>query len=115
MKRIVVIYLFVGFLTNLSAQKESIKQPILEKNKSKEVIRKIELKKFNNRIGLEMGLAIVNLAKERNQNVAVQVDRLNHTIFLFVDDNLSADKHNWLRRKANVTKHFEESSLSVKK
>ena len=79
-----------------------------------ETLRKIELEKFDNRIGLEMGLAIVNLAKERNQNIAVQIERLNHIIFLFVDDNLPADKHNWLRRKANVTKHFEESSLSVK-
>lgn len=61
-----------------------------------------------------MGLAIVNLAKERNQNVAVQVERLNHTIFLYVDNNLPADKHNWLRRKANIAKNFEESSLSVK-
>src|SRR5690606_15941104 len=73
-----------------------------------------ELENFNNKIGLEIGLAIVNLAKERNQNVAVQVERLNHTIFLYVDDNLPADKHNWLRRKANVVKNFEESFLSIK-
>ncbi len=79
-----------------------------------EYLRKIELDNFDNRTGLEMGLAIVNLAKARNQNIAVQVERLNHIIFLFVDDNLPADKHNWLRRKANVAKHFEESSLSVK-
>ncbi len=79
-----------------------------------EVVRKIELEKFNNRIGLEMGMEIVNLAQERNQNIAIQIDRLNHTIFLYVDDNLPADKHNWLRRKANVAKHFEESSLGVK-
>lgn len=105
MKRILSIIIFVGFLTNLSAQSENMKQ---------EILKKIELDSFNNRLGLEMGLAIVNLAKERNQNIAVQVDRLNHTIFLFVDHNLPADKHNWLRRKANVTKHFEESSLSVK-
>ncbi|KAB1155932.1 hypothetical protein F7018_11525 [Tenacibaculum aiptasiae] len=77
-------------------------------------LRKIELEKFDNKIGLEMGLAIVNLAQKRNQNIAVQIERLNHTIFLFVDDNLPADKHNWLKRKANVAKHFEESSLSVK-
>ena len=81
---------------------------------SKETLSKIELEKFDNRVGLEMGLAIISLAKEKNQNIAVQVERLNHIIFLFVDDNLPADKHNWLRRKANVTKHFEESSLSVK-
>lgn len=79
-----------------------------------EVIKKIEIKSFNNRIGLEMGLTIVNLAEERNQNLAVQVERLNHLIFLYVDDNLPVDKHNWLRRKANVVKNFEESSLSVK-
>ncbi|MBA2584110.1 MAG: heme-binding protein [Bacteroidetes bacterium] len=79
-----------------------------------EILKKIELDSFNNRIGLEMGLAIVNLAKERNQNVAVQIDRLNHAIFIYVDDNLPADKHNWLRRKANVAKQFEESSLCVK-
>lgn len=81
---------------------------------SRQTLRKIELKKFSNKIGLEMGLAIVNLAKKRNQNIAVQIDRLNHTIFLYVDDNLPADKHNWLRRKANIAKHFEESSLSIK-
>ncbi len=80
----------------------------------KEIIKKIELDNFSNRIGLEMGLAIVNLAKERKQHVAVRIERLNHIIFLYVDDNLPADKHNWLRRKANIAKHFEESSLSVK-
>lgn len=57
-----------------------------------------------------MGLSIINLAKERNQNVAVPVDRLNHTIFRYFDNDLPADKHNWLRRKANVAKQFEQSS-----
>lgn len=78
------------------------------------VLKKIEIDKFSNTIGLEMGMAIVNLAKERHQNVAVQVDRLNHTIFLHIGEDLPVDKHNWLRRKANVAKHFEESSLAVK-
>ncbi len=78
------------------------------------ITKKIELDAFSNSIGLEMGLAIVNLAKERNQNIAIQIERLNHIIFLYVDDNLPADKHNWLRRKVNVVKNFEESSLSVK-
>ena len=79
-----------------------------------EIVRKIELANFSNSLGLEMGVAIVNLAKKRNQTIAVQVERLNHTIFLYVADNLPADKHNWLRRKASVAKQFEESSLSVK-
>jgi len=79
-----------------------------------EILKKIELENFSNKIGLEMGLAIIKLAKEKNHVIAVEVKRLNHTIFLFVDDDLPADKHNWLKRKANVAAHFEESSLRVK-
>ncbi len=79
-----------------------------------QVLRRIELDHFNNTIGLDIGLAIINLAKARHQNIAVKVERLSHTIFLYIDDHLPADKHNWLRRKANTVKNFEESSLSVK-
>ncbi len=78
------------------------------------IIKQIELDSFSNRTAFEMASKIIELAKNRNQNIAVEIMRLNHTIFLYVDDNLPADKHNWLRRKANVTKQFEESSLSVK-
>lgn len=80
----------------------------------KEVIKKIELDSFSNRIAFEMGSRIIDLAKSRNQHIAVEICRLNHTVFIYVDDNLPVDKHNWLRRKANVAKQFEESSLSVK-
>jgi uncharacterized protein (UPF0303 family) len=80
----------------------------------KEVIKKIELDSFSNQIALEMGMKIIDLAKSRNQHIAVEICRLNHTVFIYVDDDLPVDKHNWLRRKANVAKQFEESSLSVK-
>ena len=78
------------------------------------IIKQIELDSFSNRTAFEMASKIIELAKNRNQNIAVEIMRLNQTIFLYVDDNLPADKHNWLRRKANVAKRFEESSLSVK-
>lgn len=61
-----------------------------------------------------MGIEIVELARSRKQVIAVEIARLSHTIFLFMDDNLPKDKQNWLRRKANVAKQFEESSLVVK-
>lgn len=85
-----------------------------DENEVQPMIKKIELDHFSNRIAFDIGLKIVELAKSRNQHIAVEVSRLNHTVFLFVDDNLPADKHNWLRRKANVAKRFEESSLCVK-
>jgi len=78
------------------------------------VMKKIELDSFSNRIALEMGLTIIDLAKSRNQHIAVEICRLNQTIFIYIDDNLPVDKHNWLRRKTNVAKQFEESSLAVK-
>jgi len=61
-----------------------------------------------------MGLQIVDLAQKKGLIIGVEVSRLNHKVFLFIDDGLPADKHNWIRRKANVAKHFEESSLAVK-
>ncbi len=61
-----------------------------------------------------MGLKILDLAKSRNHSIAVSIDRLNHTVFKYISDGLPEDKHDWLRRKANVAVRFEESSLSVK-
>ena len=77
-------------------------------------IRQIELDTFSNAKAFQMGRAIMELAKSRGQRVAVEVARLNHTVFLYVDDALPVDKHNWLRRKINVAKHFEVSSLAVR-
>ncbi|OPB95776.1 heme-degrading domain-containing protein [Elizabethkingia occulta] len=84
-------------------------------NKDNGILRRIELDSFSNRIAFDMGVKIIDLAKSRNQHIAVEVCRLNQTVFLYVDDTLPVDKHNWLRRKANISRQFEESSLSVKK
>lgn len=78
------------------------------------VIKRIELKKFSNRMALEMGLAIIELAKKRQQIIGVEIARLNQPVFLYIDDSLPVDKHHWIKRKANTAKHFEESSLSVR-
>ena len=85
-----------------------------DRNNDNEILRRIELDSFSNRIAFDMGVKIIDLAKSRNQHITVEVCRLNHTIFLYVDDTLPVDKHNWLRRKANIARQFEESSLSVK-
>ncbi len=80
----------------------------------KEILQKIELDAFTNAIAMDMGQRIVDLARSRNQVIAVEISRLNQSVFMYVEDGLPADKHNWLRRKANVAKYFEESSLAVK-
>ena len=60
MRGIISVIFFFGILGNFSAQNKHMKQ---------EILKKIELNNFNNRIGLEMGLTILNLAKERKQKV----------------------------------------------
>lgn len=83
-------------------------------NNDKDILLKIELDTFSNTIAMDMGIRIAELARSRNQAIAVEISRLNQTVFLYVEDGLPADKHNWLRRKANVSKYFEESSLAVR-
>ncbi|WP_290797879.1 heme-degrading domain-containing protein [Flavihumibacter sp. UBA7668] len=78
------------------------------------VLKRIELKQFSNRLALEMGLAIIELVKNRNQIIGVEIARLNQPVFLYIDESLPVDKHHWIKRKANTAKHFEESSLSVR-
>jgi len=78
------------------------------------IVRTIEVDSFSNETALEMGMAIIRLAKSRNQRIAVEICRLNYTVFLYIDDSLTADRQNWLRRKINVARRFEESSLCVK-
>ncbi len=77
-------------------------------------MKKIVLEKFDNRLAFEMANLVIELAKKQNQHIAIEVVRLNHTVFLYVDNNLPMDKLNWLRRKTNIVRQFEESSLSVK-
>ncbi len=78
------------------------------------MVREINLLQFDNALALDMGLKILDLAKSRGHSIAISVDRLNHTVFKYISDGLPEDKHDWLRRKANVAIRFEESSLSVK-
>lgn len=77
-------------------------------------IRQLHFDQFSNAIALDMGMKVLAHAKAHNQNIAVQIDRLHHTVFLHVGETLNADKLNWLRRKINTAKHFEESSLAIK-
>ena len=53
-----------------------------QKKNQNEVIKKIELDSFSSQTALKMGLKITDLAKSRNQHIAVEICRLNHTIFL---------------------------------
>ncbi len=76
--------------------------------------RQLITDRFTNRMALDMGLAIIELARQRDVYIGVSIRRLNQTVFEFIDNDLSADKANWIRRKVNTAVHFAESSLAVR-
>ena len=77
-------------------------------------IQKITLSSFSNRLAQQLGRTIFTLAQQRNVKVAISIERMDHRVFLYVDDGLSAVNLNWINRKVNVVKHFKKSSLAVK-
>ena len=78
------------------------------------ILKKIVLDRFSNKEILEMGLLVIEMAKKIGKPVAVEISRLNHVVFFYIDDELPADKLNWIRRKRKTAIHFEESTLSIK-
>ena len=69
------LFLIITLISNIS----SMAQNNVEKQS---IIKQIELDSFSNRTAFEMASKIIELAKNRNQNIAVEIMRLNHTIFL---------------------------------
>ena len=51
-----------------------------QNNKEVEILKRIELDSFSNRTAMEMGLRIIDLAKSRNQHIAIEISRLNHIV-----------------------------------
>lgn len=55
------------------------------KKKFTQSIKKMEiinLEQFNNRIAFKIGTKVIDLAKSRNQYIAIEIIRLKHTVFL---------------------------------
>jgi len=96
MKKILILFVLFIMNTKIVAQNRA---------ENNEMFARIALEKFPNRIELEIGLKVVDLAKSRNQSISVKISRLNQSVFLFIDEILPVDILNWLRRKSNVAKN----------
>lgn len=73
----------------------------------------MKLKAFSNDIALDIGLNIIQLAKNRHQNIGVSIASLNQEIFLHMMNGLSVDKNHWLRRKSFAVKQFSMSTKAL--
>ena len=73
----------------------------------------MKFKTFSNELALQIGLKIIELAKDRNQVVGVLISRLNTNILTILMDGMTEDKLHWLTRKCNTVKRFEVSTLEL--
>lgn len=70
---------------------------------------------FSNQVAYELGNKIIQYAKDKNQRIAVDISRMNYSIFHYVFDGFTSDNVDWMRRKANTSKAFEKSTLSIRR
>ena len=71
-----------------------------------EEVRKQEenliFKSFSNKDALEIGLLIIEAAKEFDKPVAINIVKNGQSIFHYAMDNTSPDQDLWIKRKSNI-------------
>ena len=70
----------------------------------------IQFASFSNDTALEVGLALVQAAREQGKAVAVDITRAGQQIFHFAMAGTSLDNGEWVRRKNRVVNRFGHSS-----
>ena len=72
----------------------------------------LRLKHFSNQDGLDLGIFMVNYAKEQGISVSVAVRKANGAIlFHHLMEGTNSNNQNWMRRKFNTVTLWEHSSL----
>lgn len=66
---------------------------------------------FDNETALEIGMRLVEKAKERNLPIAIDITRCRHQLFHASMPGSRRENDEWLRRKINVTYLTETSTL----
>lgn len=94
----------------MAEEKEKTLEELLKVLELQEEI--LQFTHFTNADAWELGSLIVSEAKKRKLSVAVSI-RLNNglTVFQYCFDGKNLTNENWLRRKFNVVKEMETSSL----
>jgi len=72
----------------------------------------LQFSHFTNEDAWELGRLIVSEAKKRELRIAVSI-RLNNdlVVFQYASDGTTLQSENWIRRKQNIVKYLERSSL----
>lgn len=68
---------------------------------------------FTNDTALELGLAVVEAARQSGKRITVDVTRAGQRLFLHAMEGTSVENEDWIRRKNNVSHYFGTSSWHI--
>ena len=74
----------------------------------------LQFKSFSNIKALELGLRLVDVAKEKQSPVTIDIQKNNQQIFHFAFEGTSKDNDEWIKRKNRIVNHFGKSSIYIK-
>ncbi len=74
---------------------------------------RLQFKRFDNETALELGLYLLNVAKERSLPVTVSVRRGGQRLFHAALPGTSADNDAWIDRKSRVVDRYGHSSFLI--
>ena len=68
---------------------------------------------FNSETALLIGNRLIDIAKENNYIITIDISSFNHQLFHYSFDGTTPDRDVWIKRKRNVVQHFFQSSLEI--
>src|SRR5688572_11165498 len=65
---------------------------------------------FTNEMALEIGVRMIEIAKQKNNAITIDISRNGQQLFSYSFTGTSTDNNEWVKRKTNVVNRFGHSS-----
>ncbi len=75
-----------------------------------ELENELQFQSFTNEDALQLGMTLVQYAKEHKKGIAVHIERNRIPLFTHLMDGTSEENVFWLQRKKRVVDHYNRSS-----
>ncbi|MBB6402839.1 heme-degrading domain-containing protein [Arthrobacter sp. AZCC_0090] len=92
-------------------QPESALQALIERIETE--VRTLQFDSFSQADALSLGLLLVELGKERNLPIAIDIRRSGHVLFHVSLPGATPDNEIWVERKSRTAARYAEPSLLV--
>lgn len=75
--------------------------------------KRLQFKCFNSEDALNLGLMIIQMAKDTGKIIAIDITLNGHRLFYYAFNGTSPDNEEWIRRKCKVVNRFHTSSYRM--